>query len=354
MEDEPCSQGDGRITRRRFVRDAGVATVAAADVLAAPAIAAKPNRRRRKRQTVAVFGGGVAGLTAAHELAERGFDVTVYERRAWGGKARSMDVPHSAMGGREPLPAEHGFRIVYGTYQNLPDTMRRIPFNSNRDGVYGNLVEAPIFGLLARDGGRTPFTIPFGARGARAVTPAQAVDLLIASLSWLPATDLAQVVARLVVFLSSCQPRRYRDWEYQTWSDFMQADRMTEGGRLAFVNYPTRFAAQSLARANERPYARPGVRVGVLQRVDRTGRRRRPGRSHERGVDRPVADSLARPPRAAAAGAQGQRAQAAQGQDRPGQRSGAARDQARAGRLVRGRAARRLGDQALDQAHPGR
>jgi glycine/D-amino acid oxidase-like deaminating enzyme len=27
---------------------------------------------------VVVFGGGVAGLTAAHELQERGFDVVVY------------------------------------------------------------------------------------------------------------------------------------------------------------------------------------------------------------------------------------------------------------------------------------
>jgi glycine/D-amino acid oxidase-like deaminating enzyme len=28
--------------------------------------------------SVAILGGGVGGLTAAHELAERGFDVTVY------------------------------------------------------------------------------------------------------------------------------------------------------------------------------------------------------------------------------------------------------------------------------------
>ena len=44
--------------------------------------------------TVAVLGGGVAGLSAAHELIERGFAVTVYESTArFGGKARSYAVP---------------------------------------------------------------------------------------------------------------------------------------------------------------------------------------------------------------------------------------------------------------------
>ena len=31
------------------------------------------------RPTVVIFGGGITGLTAAHELAERGFSVVVYE-----------------------------------------------------------------------------------------------------------------------------------------------------------------------------------------------------------------------------------------------------------------------------------
>src|SRR4051812_21876695 len=111
-------------TRRRFVRDAAVATLAAGELLTTSASATP----RRPRPTVAVLGGGIAGLTAAHELAERGFDVTVYERRAWGGKARSTSVPGSASGGRRPLPGEHGFRVFFGFYVNNPDTLRRIPF----------------------------------------------------------------------------------------------------------------------------------------------------------------------------------------------------------------------------------
>ena len=46
----------------------------------------------------------MAGLAAAHELIERGFEVTVYERKALGGKARSIPVPGTAAG-RSPRPA---------------------------------------------------------------------------------------------------------------------------------------------------------------------------------------------------------------------------------------------------------
>src|ERR671925_1529660 len=91
---------------------------------------------RRTVASVAVLGGGVGGLSAAHELAERGFDVTVYEARdAFGGKARSMPVPGSGTGGRADLPGEHGFRFFPGFYKNVTDTMARIPFPGNSDGV---------------------------------------------------------------------------------------------------------------------------------------------------------------------------------------------------------------------------
>jgi len=82
---------------------------------------------------VAVLGGGVGGLSAAQELAERGFEVSVYERRpGFGGKARSIPVPNSA------TPGEHGFRFFPSFYKHLPDTMKRIPFAGK--SVFDNLV----------------------------------------------------------------------------------------------------------------------------------------------------------------------------------------------------------------------
>src|SRR6476661_4580539 len=103
------------------------------------------------QQTVAIFGGGVAGLSAAHELAERGFQVRVYERKpVLGGKARSIPVPNSGVNGRLPLPGEHGFRFFPGFYRHVTDTMRRTPYGDNGN-VYDNLRIATRM-LLSRAG----------------------------------------------------------------------------------------------------------------------------------------------------------------------------------------------------------
>src|SRR5690242_2139355 len=96
---------------------------------------------KKEKKKVVVLGGGVAGMSAAHELIERGFDVSVYEYKGIpGGKARSIPVPNSGKDGRQDLPGEHGFRFFPGFYKHLPDTMSRIPYGD--DTVFDNLVPA--------------------------------------------------------------------------------------------------------------------------------------------------------------------------------------------------------------------
>jgi uncharacterized protein with NAD-binding domain and iron-sulfur cluster len=178
--------------------------------------------RTRRKKTVAVFGGGVAGLTAAHELADRGFKVTVYERRAWGGKARSMDVPGTASGGRRPLPGEHGFRVEFGCYLNATDTMRRIPFAGNPNGVFNNLVPMPqlSFGRM----GKSNLVLPLHhSEGPRSYTPEQVIDSLMAAFVelQLPPAGLEFLGRRMAVFMSSCDARRIGQWEKTSWADFI-------------------------------------------------------------------------------------------------------------------------------------
>ncbi|WP_406504710.1 FAD-dependent oxidoreductase [Streptomyces sp. NBC_00212] len=215
-------------TRRTFVAGTAAGAVAALGV-EAPAASAAPSPSAAGGQSVAVLGGGVAGLTAAHELAERGFRVTLFERRALGGKARSMDVPDSAKGGRKPLPAEHGFRFIPGIYHNLPDTMRRIPFPGNQHGVWDNLV-APKEMMFARTG-QEDLRLPMP--GAGTPQPLTLDDIrraltgVLGTFQRLPAREVAYFVDRLAVFLTSCQERRDNQWETTPWWTFTRAAQMS-------------------------------------------------------------------------------------------------------------------------------
>src|SRR5947208_4017186 len=155
------SDHSSALSRRAFLRRAGTVTAGGVAYLAAPGVVravAAPKRNALKTE-VAVLGGGVGGLTAAHELAERGFRVTVFEPKALGGKARSIPVPDSGTAGRSDLPGEHGFRFFPGFYKNIPDTMRRIPFVGNANGVFDNLVDASQE-LITFSGNRQLYAFP--------------------------------------------------------------------------------------------------------------------------------------------------------------------------------------------------
>ncbi|MFI0977147.1 FAD-dependent oxidoreductase [Streptomyces sp. NPDC021093] len=247
-------------SRRAFV--AGAAAVGGAAALgtlpAGAAQAAQAAQAAPKAgQSVAVLGGGVAGLTAAHELAERGFQVTVYERRALGGKARSMDVPGSAKGSRKPLPGEHGFRFIPGIYHNLPDTMRRIPFPGNANGVWDNLVAPPEM-MFARSNGREDLRMPIPWPGHKPTNldlddiRRMLTGLLETALN-LPLHEIAYFVNRALVFLTSCDERRDSTWEKTPWWEFVRAAQMSkEYQRILAVGITRNIVATKAEEASTR------------------------------------------------------------------------------------------------------
>jgi uncharacterized protein with NAD-binding domain and iron-sulfur cluster len=167
----------------------------------------------------------MAGLAAAHELSERGYEVTVFEPKAWGGKARSISVPGTGAGGRKDLPGEHGFRFFPGFYHHVPDTMRRIPFGSNPDGVHDNLVAAK-GGKFLRGGDRADaFIFGIGPDPEALLTLDGLRRYLTENLKGedVPPDELAYFVTRLLVFLTSSTERRFGQWEYMSWWDFVGA-----------------------------------------------------------------------------------------------------------------------------------
>ena len=74
---------------------------------------------------VCVVGAGLSGLTVAHELIEKGFEVDVYEKHhTAGGMARSEREKHN-------VPGEHSWRGYGPFYYNVFDIMKRIPMIEN-------------------------------------------------------------------------------------------------------------------------------------------------------------------------------------------------------------------------------
>jgi 15-cis-phytoene desaturase len=176
------------------------------------------------QQTVAVFGGGVAGLSAAHELAERGFQVHVYERKSvLGGKARSIPVPNSGANGRLPLPGEHGFRFFPGFYRHVIDTMRRTPYGAHGN-VFDNLSVATRM-LLARAG---QTEIAWLARRPRTLEDLRAFLIELFTPLGVPADELSFFVSRLLTVATSCAERRLVEYENIAWWDFIAAPRMSK------------------------------------------------------------------------------------------------------------------------------
>ena len=167
-------------------------------------------------EKVAILGGGVAGLTAAHELIDRGFVVEVYEKgKALGGKALSDGKPGSATPPQLNLPGEHGFRFFPGFYQHIPDTMKRIPFPPNTNGVLGNLVAATET-AIARSS-KPLYKFPNHI-------PKTIADWRLLLQAWFGDADLGLepgerefFVTRLLDIMSMCDKRRLAELEKQPW-----------------------------------------------------------------------------------------------------------------------------------------
>jgi uncharacterized protein with NAD-binding domain and iron-sulfur cluster len=228
-------------------------------------------------QRVAVLGGGMAGLTAAHELAERGFGVTVYEARALlGGKARSLPVPGSGVDGRRDLPAEHGFRFFPGFYKHVPDTMRRL-------GVEGHLVGAERVLLAQGDGKQDLLTAAHLPESLEDFAVLARFLFEAATGLGVPPQDTAWFVDRLLTLLTSCDERRLGEWELQNWWAFVDADNRSPAFRKFLADGLTRTLVA--AKAHEMS-ARTGGSILLQLLFDLT----RAGGRADRVLDGPTSD----------------------------------------------------------------
>jgi uncharacterized protein with NAD-binding domain and iron-sulfur cluster len=190
-------------------------------------------------------------MSAAHELATRGFDVDVYERRSVpGGKARSLQANQSSSpqppAGGAWLPGEHGFRFFPRFYKHVVDTMAHIPFGGG--SVADNLVETSRVQVARFD--RASFALP--ARFPRTSSDLQAVAGTIISLLageiGLSLEETARFFRKLWQFFTSCEERRMTEYEQISWWRFIGAEGESDAYQRFFGHGITRSLVAAKAR----------------------------------------------------------------------------------------------------------
>ncbi|MEP7266748.1 MAG: FAD-dependent oxidoreductase [Saprospiraceae bacterium] len=174
-------------------------------------------------QKVIIMGAGIAGMSAAHELIDRGFNVEIIEKQPVyiGGKARSEGA---TAGGLSNLPGEHGFRFFPGFYRHITDTMKRIPFGANN--VYKNLVktDAILFARNAQDPLKVLAHFPFTAFDVNIIFQTLSGGVASTGLSSTEADFFKQKIFQLI---TSSDTRFNDEYEQTGWWYFIEADRFS-------------------------------------------------------------------------------------------------------------------------------
>jgi hypothetical protein len=194
-------------------------------------------------------------MSAAQELAERGFTVEVFERNHQyvGGKARSVNVPGTNTQFPDKyLPGEHGFRFFPGFYKHVTDTMKRIPFRQadgvkNEQGCYSNLTSTERI-MVARYGEPA---IVADANFPRSLADMELVvrDLHDRADVGLSKEEEEFFALRMWQLMTSCVDRRDADYERLSWWDYLEADRFSDTYRSLLVAGLTRTLVAAQARS---------------------------------------------------------------------------------------------------------
>ncbi len=214
----------------------------------------RPERLRNQEENLAkviVIGGGVGGLTAAHELAERGLEVHVYERlAAWGGKARSQPVPGTGTAGRRDLPGEHGFRFYPRFYRHVIDMMARTPVADTTGGtVDGRLRPCTEAGVALIDGDTWS---RFHRRSlVRPYDVLEAAQVLFQQLGFDNA-DASLFGLKVMQFLSSSDDRRLGEYERVSWWQFLGGDGYSTKCQSRASGIPRMLVAMDARNGNAR------------------------------------------------------------------------------------------------------
>jgi uncharacterized protein with NAD-binding domain and iron-sulfur cluster len=226
-------------------------------------------------QKVVILGGGVAGLSAAHELLERGFSVEVFEKlKIPGGKARSIPVVdnHGNHGSkneylaaiapreatptslspssqtiRQRVPGEHGFRFFPNFYRHIADTLSRIPYETGT--VIDNLVDTTQVLVASYDKAGIELPSRFPENVYQLATALKTFLWAISPREDIPYADIEHFAGCVWRIITSCEERRFDEYEKMDWWDFVGAESRSEAYQKLLAIGITRSLVAAKARS---------------------------------------------------------------------------------------------------------
>lgn len=189
---------------------------------------ARPTRIHGEPPRVAIVGGGIAGLSAAAVLVERGAKVTLLEREPYlGGKCGAWEVPVDG----ETQRVDHGFHAFFRHYYNLRGLADRVGISKHfvSIGSY-TIIRKDRSRIVIRDGETTPLL--------------NLLDLAKTGVYSVRELLLTKRLHRLDPFLRYDEPVTFSQWDGVSYDEFCRDADLPHDLQVVFNTFARAFFAE--------------------------------------------------------------------------------------------------------------
>jgi isorenieratene synthase len=182
-----------------------------------------------KEKSVAIIGGGLAGVSAAIFLAERGFEVKIFEKEKYlGGKVGSWSVKFED---DFLTNVEHGFHAFFRQYYNLRNLLKKID-------AYKYLI--PIDDYLI-------YTKKYGNYGFKEISPVPILNILSMAKTGIYSYKDALTNLKfknLASLLKYDREKTFAKYDKVSFKDFADEMNLPKEIRLMFASFARAFFAE--------------------------------------------------------------------------------------------------------------
>jgi isorenieratene synthase len=179
------------------------------------------------KKKVAVVGGGIAGISTASNLAERGFDVTLFEKDHFlGGKVGSWEFESNG----QTLRTEHGFHAFFRQYYNLRDFLKKID-------AYKNLIPIDDYIILLQEGDQMGFKDLDDTPGLNVVDMRKK-----GVMNW--STFINPKSLPFIQLLKYSEQKTFKKYDHLSFEQFAKKTRMPKKMRLVFNTFARAFFSE--------------------------------------------------------------------------------------------------------------